>query len=346
LLEAVENGRNVTLISPRRYGKTGLIHHLFHSLQGDYATVYLDIYATKNLLEFTKLFVSSIIGAVDTPLEKTLSSVSRFFKSCRPTITPQENGLPKFSVDLVSQEVEATLRDAFAYLKNHKRRLVIAIDEFQQILEYPETGTEALLRSVIQEIPWVRFIFAGSRHHLMGEMFLSAKHPFYQSTDIMSLRVIPKDNYADFAERHFRDSGQSFGRAVFDALYERFDGVTWYVQSVLNRIWLADGGLLDVGQVAEVVDELVEDRALLFHDLLDVQGAASQTLLSAIAAEGVVREVYAGSFIHRNHLKAASTVRSALKVLVNSDLVYRGEKGYEVYDRLFGEWLKRKASYR
>ena len=30
ILSAIENGRDITLISPRRMGKTGLIHHVFN----------------------------------------------------------------------------------------------------------------------------------------------------------------------------------------------------------------------------------------------------------------------------------------------------------------------------
>lgn len=71
--------------------------------------------------------------------------------------------------------------------------MVVAIDEFQQISEYPEKGVEALLRSEIRFLPNVRFVFVGSRKHMMEDMFASPKHPFYQSTQIMSLREIPCD---------------------------------------------------------------------------------------------------------------------------------------------------------
>jgi hypothetical protein len=66
------------------------------------------------------------------------------------------------------------------------------IDEFQQVAEYQEEGAEALLRSYIQFLPNTGFIFSGSRQHLMAEMFLSAKRPFYQSTQIMSISAIDK----------------------------------------------------------------------------------------------------------------------------------------------------------
>ena len=343
VLGAIENDRNVTLIAPRRYGKTGLIQNVFYHLPSEYTGVYLDIFALRNLAEFTKAFAAAVVGSVDTPVEKTMSTVARFFKSCRPTVTPQEDGTPKFSFDVAPSQAETTLKEAFDYLKKRERRLVIAIDEFQQVLEFPETGTEALLRSYVQDVPWVRFIFAGSRHHLMGEMFLSAKRPFYQSTDIISLGTINCAKYAEFAARHFADGGQPFNREVFEALYARFGGVTWYVQTVLNRAWQAGNGLTEVAQIDEIVTELVEDRSIVFRDLFFSQNAASQELLLAIATEGEAHEIYSGDFLRRHRLNSTSSVRSALKTLVKNDLIYQTETGYIVYDRIFGEWLRRKA---
>jgi len=178
----------------------------------------------------------------------------------------------------------------------------------------------------------------------MGEMFLSAKHPFYQSTDILLLNVIDQAVYAEFSRRHFEADGQRFDATVFEALYRRFDGITWYVQSLLNRIWLRGEGLVKSQQVEEVIAEMVDDRALLFRDLYCSQSDSAQALLSAIATEGEAKEVYAGDFLKRHRLSSTSTIRSTLLSLVDADLVYRTETGYVVYDRLFGEYLSRSRS--
>ena len=53
LISAIENDCDVTLIAPRRFGKTGLIHHVFARLPSEYTGIYLDIYALKDLPSFT-----------------------------------------------------------------------------------------------------------------------------------------------------------------------------------------------------------------------------------------------------------------------------------------------------
>ena len=188
MLDALHNGRNVTLIASRRIGKTGLIRHAFYRLKEqhpDIVTIYIDIYSTQSIGDFVRLFANTVLGKLDTAPQKALSRIGRFIRSCRSVFTFDElTGVPKVSIDMAPQEEESTLKEIFNYLGSSEKRCYIAIDEFQQIAECPEKGIEALLRSYIQFLPNVNFIFAGSKQHLMQEMFFSSKRPFYQSTQL------------------------------------------------------------------------------------------------------------------------------------------------------------------
>ncbi len=65
LMSALKNGRNITLISPRRMGKTGLIKNVFYYIQKENksaACFYLDIFSTQNLQEFVSLLGRSVLG--------------------------------------------------------------------------------------------------------------------------------------------------------------------------------------------------------------------------------------------------------------------------------------------
>ena len=181
MIDALYNGRNLTLIAPRRMGKTGLIKHVFYRLQErqpDTVTLYMDIYSTQNLGDFIRLFANTVLGRLDTVPQKALSRVAQFIKSCRPVFTFDElTGLPKATIDIAPASEETTLKEIFDYLQSADKRCYIAIDEFQQIAEYPEKGVEALLRSYIQFLPNVNFIFAGSKQHVMQEMFRFIKVP-------------------------------------------------------------------------------------------------------------------------------------------------------------------------
>ena len=343
ILEALYNGRNITLIAPRRMGKTGLIHHVFYQLKeqkSDVVTLYMDIYSTQSLGDFVRLFANTVLGQLDSVPQKALNRIGQFIRSCRPVFTFDEiTGTPKVTVDVSPTEEESTLKEIFDYLGSSEKRCYIAIDEFQQIAEYPEKGVEALLRSYIQFLPNVNFIFAGSKQHVMQEMFTSSKRPFYQSTQMLTIGTVNRDEYADFAMAHFAKNNLQLPREVFDAIYDKFDGHTWYIQNLLNRLYGYNRDV-EMASITYAMEQIVAEQSYSYADLLKAYPAGHVHLLKAIAQEGCVKEVLAGNFISKHKLRAASSVSSALKKLVANELVYQTTDGYIIYDRFMGEWLR------
>ena len=344
MINALHNGRNITLIAPRRMGKTGLIKNVFYKLQEqqpDIVTLYMDIYSTQNLGDFIRLFASTVLGKLDSAPQKALSRVGQFLKSCRPAFTFDElTGAPKVTIDIAPSSEETTLKEIFEYLQSSEKRCYIAIDEFQQIAEYPEKGVEALLRSYIQFIPNINFVFAGSKQHVMQEMFLSAKRPFYQSTQTLSIDRIDKAEYYHFAAEFFKQQGRELDEPTFDYLYDEFNGHTWYIQVLLNRLY-GYSQPIDIQLVRYAIEEVVAESTYTYENLLAAYTSTSVKLLKAVAKARCVKEINSGEFIAEYKLKAASSVNSALKKLINNELIYKSADGYIVYDRFMAMWLSR-----
>ena len=340
---ALFNGRNVTLLSPRRMGKTGLIQHVFHRMgqqNPEIAFFYIDIFSTQNLGEFVKLFASVVFGKLDSASQKTINLMGKFIKSIRPVFTFDEfTGTPKISVDIMPEKEEASLEEIFSYLQATDKTCYIAIDEFQQITQYPEKGVEALLRSHIQFMPHVNFIFSGSKRHVMNEIFLSAKRPFYQSTQILSIDKIDKVGYHRFAADFFTAQGKELTYETFSAIYDEFNGHTWYIQTILNRLY-SYGDQPDDKLVNRVIAEILAESDYMYENLLSAYSPGNIRLLKAIAKEKYVKEINAGDFITRYNLKAASSVNSSLKKLIDKELLYKTPQGYRVYDRFMARWLR------
>ena len=173
----------------------------------------------------------------------------------------------------------------------------------------------------------------------MQEMFSSSKRPFYQSTQLLTIGAINKCEYADFAMRHFSNHGVRLPREVFDVIYDRFDGHTWYIQNLLNRLY---GYNKDVEKdlVTYALEQIVAEQSYSYVDLLKAYSAGHVRLLKAIAQEGCVKEVLSGNFISKHKLRAASSVNAALKKLLANELVYQTADGYIIYDRFMNEWLR------
>ena len=344
LVSALENGRNVTLAAPRRIGKTGLIHNVFHQVRNsgdDIICIYVDIFPTRCLADFVHLLGKAVFEAVQSQGERLLSKVMTLLGSCRPAISIDPlTGSPNFSIDIAPSMEEKTLSDIFDCLEKSDTPVYIAIDEFQQVAYYPESGTEAMLRSRIQFMHNVHFIFSGSQQHLIYEMFLSAKRPFYNSTQIMTLTTIPMESYYKFAENLFAEGGRTIDGTLFKFIYDSFDGHTWYVQTILNRLYESGGDVTEREQVTDAIRTIVRENTMVYQNVIAMLPDKQLQVLKALAKEGKTATPNKGSFIQKYSLKAASSVSSALTSLVDKELVYRSLEGYSVYDRFMEIWLR------
>lgn len=345
IVSALKNDRNLTLIAPRRMGKTGLIKNVFYQMKKDNAEkasyFYMDIYSTRDLRAFIQLLSQTVLGELDTLSQNILRQMTTFFKSCRPVISADErSGMPVVTLDFVPEHAEQTLKEIFDYMAASQKRCYIAIDEFQQITEYPEKGVEALLRSYIQFLPNVHFIFSGSRKHVMQEMFASAKRPFYQSTQIIILKEIPLESYYTFAKIFFDKENMELSLDTFAYLYQLENGHTWYIQSILNRLYEKRTKAISPQSVDNCINEILDEQETIYQTTLSLLTNNQAELLKAVATEGCVKSINANDFLKKHRLKTPSSVNVALKSLLNKELLYDSPDGYIVYDRFFGKWLK------
>ena len=345
LIENLKNGRNTTLLSPRKIGKTGLIKHAFYQIlqqNKDAVCIYVDVFYTQNQYDFVQALGKAIIEERLLDNRNTFEKVLDYFSLWRPTISLDPvTGSPSVSVAFERSKSEYTIQSIFEYLKRTNKEVYVAIDEFQTIAEYPEQGTEALLRSHIQFMHNVHFIFSGSKLHLMAEMFGSPKRPFYQSTATLSLKPIPEEIYYDFASNFFQAKKGSLDKMVFHQLYKQFDGYTWYLQSVLNRLYEREKHVTDYQQVREAILHILNDKSSQYELLMAFLTSNQLNLLKAIAFEGLVQKPQSNEFIQKYELPSASSIKKALDVLKEKDLVYQSDKGYMVYDRFLDLWLRR-----
>ena len=344
LIANLHNGRNTTLISPRRIGKTGLIQNAFYHIkqtEKNVICIYIDIFSTKNQHDFVQMLGTAIAQFVLSNEQQALKRLMQFFGSWRPVFsTDPFTGAPSVSVSIEPTQSEMTLKTIFEYLKQSKRDIYIAIDEFQQVATYPEIGTEALLRSYIQYAPNVHFIFSGSKRHLMTQIFNSPERPFYQSTSSMGLYPLHEEIYYDFAKRFFEMKKGSLSKDVFHTIYQRFDGITFSVHQVLNRLYEMEKHVDSEQQVNEAIQHIVRRSSMQYEGLIQFLTDNQLSLLKAIAKEGRVKSPQSNLFIRQNNLPSASSIKTALTVLVDKDLVYQDAEAYQVYDHFFCFWLK------
>ena len=345
LRNALYNGRNITLFSPRKMGKTGLIHHLFNQIPPkEVQCFYVDVYHTKNMHDFTKAFAEAVLEQRAAPFfERMGKEIMHFFGSIRPVFSPDPiTGAIQCTVDIQPQHEEHTLQQIFAYLEQLKQPCYVAFDEFQEVADYPNEKAEATLRTYIQHLKNTRFIFAGSKKHIMEQMFLSPKRPFFQSTQLMAIGAIDEQAYYEFASKHLAAHKQHMEREVFQKLYYIVDGHTWYVQALLNRIYQNASSSVEPDDIQMALNQWIEENTPAYNTYCRLITNRQLEVMQAVAKEKVVTEPGSSSFLQKYQLGAYSTVRSAMTALEDKELLYRDEEGhYRIYDRFFGIWLQR-----
>ena len=347
LIHYLTNGNHVVLISPRRMGKTGLIHHCYDDarISDEYFTFFVDILHTSNLQEFTFNLSRSIYKELVPRGKRLAKGFIQALKSLSGTISIDTlNGGPKFGVELGDiANAELTLEEIFDYLDRANKPCIVAIDEFQQITHYPEKNVEALLRGHIQQMQNCNFVFAGSERSIMTQMFSSSARPFYQSADTLELNEIPFEVYSDFARRLFLEARKNVDDESLSYVYDLFHGHTFYMQKVFNEAFALTGksATCRLGTVFEAIDRILSDKETTYMEILSALSEKQKPLLYAIAAEGMASRVTSMAFAKKHNLESASAIQSAIKQLLNQNLITEIHKEYSVTDKFFALWMNR-----
>ena len=343
LIAELENDNDVAIVATRKIGKSGLILHCFaeFGLEENYNLFFVDFYSTGTLKEMVYMLSRSIVNTLAPKGTLVMQRLSAALKSLSLTFTSDISGMPKFALQIGDiQEPKTTLDEIFDYLEHSDKPCIVAIDEFQQIANYPEQNVEALLRTYIQNCHRTKFVFAGSQRHLMGEIFTNAKHPFYQSASVMHLDMIDKQKYTDFACAHFAEAKKTLEVEVIDELYHRFDGVTWYMQKTLNAMFANGKKNCGLAEMEEAIAGIVDSNDFMYAEKIFQLTEKQKALLVAISKEHKATKLTSVNFVKNHKLYSTSVVQSSCNSLLDKEFITEENGVYSVYDKFFEIWLR------
>lgn len=321
LLTIAKSRVNAILLGPPRIGKTALIEHVFGKLKqnDEFKCLYLDIHATESLKEFTKALHDAIIKVFP---EK--GPVNFDFTS------PRQN--------------ESLVLSLFEFLDKQNTRIVIAIDEFQQITQYPEKNTITILRQATQKLKHVSFIFSCSNEYLLNDFFSEGRQAFFTNFDLLQLGGIKGGLYSDFIRTHFENNRKNISEEAVNFILEWTRRHTYYTQSLCSRIFARDISDIDIEQVHEECGSLLLENESSYFVYRSLLSPVQWLLLKAIAREEKVYHPTAKQFLQQHHIGTPANVQRALEALLSKEVVYAAhdENGrfYQVYDCFLSRWLE------
>jgi AAA+ ATPase superfamily predicted ATPase len=351
MVRTLENKGHILLTSPRRMGKTQLIRHVFEqpTIKDNYYTFYTDIYPTTSLHELVLFLSKEIYSVLVTKGKVVLNKFLAGLHSLAGNFgyDPVTN-TPTFNIKLGDiHSPELTLEEIFSYLEQADKPCIFAIDEFQQIANYPEKNVEATLRTHIQKMNNCLFIYAGSNRHILENMFNSTAKPFYNSAEQIYLDCISKEVYTDFAEEQFKKASRRITHEAVSLAYDLFAGHTYYVHNILHNAFAYTDSeeTIDETIINKTLSDILEEKGHSFANVMNQLNMQQKETLIAIAKEGIASGITSVAFVKKHALKSPSSVQYAINVLLDKQiLTYQNEKRtkkYSVSDRFMEMWIRR-----
>ncbi len=349
IINAIQNGRDITLVSLRKMGKTGLLLHTFEKLKKEKSieTIYMDIYHTENLNGFINQLATALFRLKKSFGER-MKEFLNHFRYVRPVISiDQLNGMPSVTFQIADEkEARSTLDELFAILKERSKNtlVVIGIDEFQQISNYPELNVEALIRGMIQTLNNVRFIYSGSNKTLLARMFGDATRPFYQSTEMMFLVEINATVYETFIKALFTKNLREVDEGIITEILDWSRCHTWYVQYLCNKLF-ETSQKVNQEILKKTRQEILNSLEPFYLEYRNLLTRHQWQLLKAIAHTNGSNMLTSGSFIRKYKLTNASTIKRGVDSLLDKEMIYKRDDNFFVYDVFFSRWLEAQDIY-
>jgi hypothetical protein len=348
-------GQKVFLISPRRYGKSSLIRHALAAMTRRGAlTVNVTVSTFSSYVAFLEGYARAI-AAAETRWDRARSWLTDAIRSARTEIryAPEESPLGSLTVSFPSvrsdRDVSRLAQEIYALparlADTRRRKVVVALDEFQAIGGFNGGSVEHALRAAVQHQREVGYVFAGSEPSLMERM-LTPKRPFYKAGPVMRLDKIPADEFAAFLEGRFVRSGIKPEPGLGAAIVDLAGNLPYDVQRLAHEMWdelRAHGrrrATLD--DLHQALRRLLAEQQTIFEAIWQRLTLGQRAALRAVVLEEG-REILSADVRTRHRLGGASTVQTALSALTRDDVIAREQGRYVVVDSLLREWVARQT---
>jgi hypothetical protein len=355
LASDLRDGQKVFLISPRRYGKSSLVRQALRSAaRGGALTVEVTVSSYSSYVAFLEGYARALVSS-ESRLDRARSWLRELFSEARPEVRLEADaaGQSQLAVSFPSvrsdRDVSRLAQEVFALpgriTETRRRRMAIALDEFQAIGGFNGGSVEHALRAAVQHQRDAGYVFSGSEPALMERM-LGRSRPFYKAGPVMRLQKIPADRFAQFIEARFKATGMKAAAGVASAIVELAGNLPYDVQRLAHEVWddvKAGGGRsVDLDTLHATLKRLLGEHDTLFEGTWQRLTLAQRgALRAAVLQDG--RELLSADVRARYRLSGTSTVQASLSALVREDVLAREGSRYVVVDSLFREWVARRT---
>ena len=341
LKQRCKDHTNTLLFGRRRYGKSSLINEFFRSLpERQYLKIYVDLFDIVSATDFARLLYTASTKAMPLSINHLIRNISTYFSKATFDISVSASGSPKITPTLGARDFEEFVADALdgitAFAKERNLKVVIALDEFQQIALVKDKKIDAILRKYMQSNPNLCFIFSGSKRHMLSTLFHHQSSPLYKMAAGLELTGIEAGAFHAFANKRMN---ADLPRDVFDYLYQQADGESKLIQQICYHLHMQDKKTLSNEDVDAAVNRILDEDDGIYRMLVGGL-TANQRLALRLVSRNEGKELFAAPTL----LQAGITKQSlytSLTSLRKNEIVDRENEQYFIPDRGLELWLRR-----
>ena len=346
-LEAnLTHGINTILISPRRWGKTSLVKKVIANVnREDIKIVYVDVFSCKSEFDFYRLFASAIVQQTSSKMEEWMTTAKEFLSRLITKVSFSPDSIQEYALSFEFPNKDDSemdilqLPERIAQKKNI--RIVICLDEFQQVAEFPDPITfQKKLRTIWQHQQHVSYCLFGSKRHLMTEIFSDSSNPFYKFGDMMFLKKIQTEEWIPFICRKFKETGKTITEKQSERICKVTENLSSYVQHLSWIVWYKAHPVVTNEMIDQSIDELLEQNKVFFQREVESLTELQLNLLKAVA-NGVTSGFSKKDVIKKYNLESSANVQGIKKSLVKKDLIDVEGAIITFNDPIFKLWVKR-----
>lgn len=341
-------GVNTILISPRRMGKTSLVEHVCSLIDTtDIRIAHIDAFGCRSEHDFVNAFATAVVCATSSKWEEWMENTKTFLSRFVPKISFGQDPLNDFSLSFeynpTNNTTEEVLQLPELIARTKGYRIVVCIDEFQQIGEFADSLTfQKKLRSVWQLQSNVSYCLYGSKKHMMERMFQSRSYPFYRFGDLFYLGKIGEDDWVQYIQQRFRATGKDISVELAQVICRTTDRYSSYVQQLAWLVWLRTNQTTTGDDVQYAIDRLLDACEPLFIQQTEDLSAYQLNFLHALA-NGISTGFTQAAVLKEYRLGTAANVTRLKKSLTEKDLITTdAPRQLVISDPILKMWLKRR----
>ena len=346
LLTNFRSGVNTVLISPRRWGKTSLVRKVCRLAQTDeLKIVYLDIFSCRSDADFYDAFASAVLKQTSTKVEEWMENIRQFLSRISPKISLGADPAADFSLSLEltpkREDIDEILQLPEKIAEKKGCRIVVCIDEFQQIGEFKDSKTfQKRLRSVWQLQKHVSYCLFGSKKHLMNELFERKSLPFYKFGDTVYLQKIATADWVGYIRSRFEATGKSIPAELAEEICRRVDNHSSYVQQLAWLVWTRTGKEATRQELEAAFQDIIDQNTPLFEKQTESLTSFQMNFLRAII-DGVHSEFTTQEVMRKYQLGSSANVSIIKRALIKKELIEIDKRKAVIPDPIMKVWLQR-----